>query len=171
MSTWLMNNFFKLTVKRSQIHWNKALSESLSIKGAQSLLLRELEAKETERREVFELEAKEMLETDILQRALIRAESRVNKNVMELAEYYKIVDKVDTLKKLRISDLRDKLHDPKMYEWMKYKVAADIGGTAEREAFQMFEKLEINEKGEAAFMLWRENIIKDPQARFLQTTL
>ena len=47
---------------------------------------------------------------------------------------------------------------------MKYKVAAEVGGDAEREAFKLFEKLKVDQKGEAGYRLWRDQIIKDPQA-------
>jgi hypothetical protein len=47
---------------------------------------------------------------------------------------------------------------------MKYKVAAEVGGDAEREAFKLFEKLKVDQKGEAGYRLWRDQINKDPQA-------
>ena len=48
---------------------------------------------------------------------------------------------------------------------MKYKVAAEVGGDQEREAFKLFEKLKVDQKGEAGFRLWRERMEKDPGAR------
>ena len=48
---------------------------------------------------------------------------------------------------------------------MKYKVAAEVGGDAEREAFALYEKLHIDQKGEAGYRLWRESIEKDPAAQ------
>ena len=48
---------------------------------------------------------------------------------------------------------------------MKYKVAAEVGGDQEREAFALFEKIKIEQKGDAGYRLWREGIEKDPQAQ------
>ena len=38
-----------------------------------------------------------------------------------------------------------------MYEWIKYKVAAEIGGQEEREALTLYEKAKLDEHGEAKF--------------------
>ena len=48
---------------------------------------------------------------------------------------------------------------------MKYKVAAEVGGDAEREAFALFEKLKIDQKGEVGYRLWRDGIEKNPEAQ------
>jgi len=48
---------------------------------------------------------------------------------------------------------------------MKYKVAAEVGGDAEREAFKLFEKTKVDQKGEAGYRLWRDQISKDPEAQ------
>ena len=48
---------------------------------------------------------------------------------------------------------------------MKYKVAADIGGTPEKEAFTLYERLQINKKGDIAYRLFWENIEKNPVNR------
>jgi hypothetical protein len=36
---------------------------------------------------------------------------------------------------------------------------------SEREAFLLYEKLKIDQKGEAGYRLWRDNIDKDPEAQ------
>ena len=89
---------------------------------------------------------------------------------MEMAHFYKIKDRVNQLRKLELSEDHDKYHAPDVYEWMKYKVASDIGGVEEREAFEMFERMQINERGATNYKLWRENIENDPQSRFIQQT-
>ena len=38
-----------------------------------------------------------------------------------------------------------------MYEWMKYKVAAEIGGTEEKEALSQYEKMKLDEFGPVKF--------------------
>jgi len=48
---------------------------------------------------------------------------------------------------------------------MKYKVAAEVGGDAEREAFKLFEKMKVDQKGEAGYRLWRDQISKDPETQ------
>ena len=58
-------------------------------------------------------------------------------------------------------------HDPDTYEWLKYKIAADIGGTPEREAFALFERLQVNKKGEIGYRLFRERVEKDPNTSSL----
>jgi hypothetical protein len=35
----------------------------------------------------------------------------------------------------------------------------------EREAFKLFEKLKVDQKGETGYRLWRDNIEKDPEAQ------
>jgi len=48
---------------------------------------------------------------------------------------------------------------------MKYKVAAEVGGDTEREAFKLYEKLQIDQKGETSYRLWSDKISKDPAAQ------
>ncbi len=38
-----------------------------------------------------------------------------------------------------------------MYEWIKYKVAAEIGGQEEREALSLYEKMKLDEHGPVKF--------------------
>jgi hypothetical protein len=46
-----------------------------------------------------------------------------------------------------------------MYEWMMYKVASEVGGAKEREAFKMYEKMQIDEKGDIEhYRIWRKHI-------------
>ena len=72
---------------------------------------------------------------DVLDRALLRAEHcKLNKTI-SAAEYHRIVAKVDSLKKLKFTDDYEKLQDPASYEWMKYKVAAEVGGPQEKAAW------------------------------------
>ena len=55
-----------------------------------------------------------------------------------------IEDKIQSLKKLRFTQEYEQLQDRDTYEWMKYKVAAEVGGDAEKEAFKLFEKLKVD---------------------------
>ena len=71
----------------------------------------------------------------MLDRALLRAEhSKVN-GAISAPEYHRVVAKVASLKKLKFTDEYERLQDPAAYEWMKYKVAAEVGGPEERAAF------------------------------------
>ena len=98
----------------------------------------------------------------MLDRAALRAHhSKVN-GVLPAPEYHRIVAKIDSLKKLRFTEEYEKLQDPSTYEWMKYKVAAEVGGIEEKSAFQLYEKVKIQEKGEAKFRLFASNAQKDP---------
>ena len=73
-------------------------------------------------------------------------------------EYYRIKEKVASLKKLRFAEGYEKYQDPGTYEWMKYKVAAEIGGQEEQEAFKLYEKIKIDELGETKFRLLKEGM-------------
>lgn len=42
--------------------------------------------------------------------------------------YYRIEDRVNKLKKLRFTEYYEKNQDPYAFEWIKHKVAAEIGG-------------------------------------------
>ena len=44
-----------------------------------------------------------------------------------------------------------------MYEWIKYKVAAEIGDEKEQEAFALYEKIKIDEMGEIKYRLMKES--------------
>ena len=43
-----------------------------------------------------------------------------------------------------------------MYEWIKYKTAAEIGGPEEQEAFALYEKNKIESMGELNYNLFKE---------------
>ena len=45
------------------------------------------------------------------------------------------MDKVQSLKKLKFTEDYEAWKDRDTYEWMKYKVAAEVGGEEERAAF------------------------------------
>ena len=84
---------------------------------------------------LFKQELAEREEIDVLDRAALRAHhSKVN-GVLPAPEYHRIVAKIDSLKKLRFTEEYEKLQDPSTYEWMKYKVAAEVGGIEEKSAF------------------------------------
>ena len=110
--------------------------------------------------EILEIET-----NDILDRALIRAKANKELGAIDAPSYYLIQDKLESLKKLKFTQEYEKLQDRDTYEWMKYKVAAEVGGDAEREAFKLFEKLKVDQKGEAGYRLWRDQISKGPQAK------
>jgi hypothetical protein len=48
--------------------------------------------------------------------------------VIDAPTYYRIEEKVNSLKKLRFVEDAERWRDPAVYEWMKYKVAAEVGG-------------------------------------------
>lgn len=94
----------------------------------------------------------------------MRAKANKELGAIDAPTYHLIVDKVNSLKKLKFTQEYESWKDQDTYEWMKYKVAAEVGGDAEREAFKLFEKLKIDQKGEAGYRLWRQQIDKDPAA-------
>ena len=84
---------------------------------------------------------------DVLDRALIKAENSKLNGALPAPEYYRIEEKIASLKKLRFTEEYEKLQDPETYDYMKYKVAAEVGGPEEVEAFKLYERTRINEVG------------------------
>ena len=58
-------------------------------------------------------------------------------------DYWRLEGKVSNLKKLRFSEEYERLQDRETYEYMKYKVAAEVGDAEEKEAFKLYEKTYI----------------------------
>ena len=114
------------------------------------------------RLELFQRELKERETEDVLDRALLRAKHSALAGVLETSEYHRIADKVDSLKKLRFTEEYEKLQDRDTYEWMRYKVAAEVGGAEEREAFALYEKTRIEEVGEVKYRLFAQKVVDDP---------
>jgi hypothetical protein len=84
------------------------------------------------------------------------------------AEFHRIVGKIDSLKKLKFTDDYERLQDPASYEWMKYKVAAEVGGPEELAAWKLYEKAKIEEKGEERYRLFSEGAKSDAVFNFLK---
>ena len=72
-------------------------------------------------------------------------------------EYYRISEKVAALQKLQFAEEYEGHQDHLTYEWMKYKVAAEIGGPEEQEAFALYEKIKVDEIGELKLKLVRDS--------------
>ena len=117
------------------------------------------------REERYKWEILEIQTHDVLDKALLRAKANKALGAIDAPTYYMIEEKVNALKKLKFTQEYESWKDKETYEWMKYKVAAEVGGDKEREAFKLFEKIKIDEKGEAGYRLWRENIEKDPETQ------
>ena len=66
------------------------------------------------------------------------------------------------MKKLRFTDEYERLQDRETYEYMKYKVAAEVGGAEEVEAFRLYEKTMVESKGEENYRLFAQRALKDP---------
>ena len=87
---------------------------------------------------------------------MIRAEANKEFGVIPAAKYHQIVERVESLRKLRLVEDWEKWKDPETFEWMKFKVAAEVGGEEEQEAYRLYEKMQIDEKGENNFRLSRD---------------
>jgi len=104
---------------------------------------------------------------DVLDSSALKAyHSKVN-GAITATEYHKIIAKIDSLKKLKFTEDYERLQDPATYEWMKYKVAAEVGGPQEKAAFQLYEKVKIQEKGEEKYRLFAQNAKDDPVLKFI----
>lgn len=64
----------------------------------------------------------------MLDRALIKAKANKELGAIDAPEYHMLVDKINSLKKLKFTQDYENWKDPDMLEWMKYKVAAEVGG-------------------------------------------
>ena len=106
---------------------------------------------------LFSRELAERETEDILDRALLKAFNAKQSGVLSAPEYHKINEKVDALKKLKFVEGYEKLQDPQMYEWIKYKVAAEIGDEKEQEAFALYEKIKIDQMGEIKYRIMKES--------------
>ena len=91
-----------------------------------------------------------------LDRALLKAKNAKDLGALPAPEFHRIREKVEALKKLKFVEKYEYQQDKETYEWIKYKVAADIGGEQEREAFAMYEKIKLDELGESRYRLLRE---------------
>ena len=117
------------------------------------------------RRVRFVAELGDKTTRDPLDRALHRLKTNKDQKLIDVPTYHRNVERVMSLKKLKFTEDYQKAIDSDMYEWMKHKVAAEVGGEQEREAFKLYEKVHIDSKGEVGYKLWRENIEKDPEMR------
>ena len=72
------------------------------------------------------------------------------------------------MKKLRFTDEYERLQDRETYEYMKYKVAAEVGGAEETEAFKLYEKTMIESRGEEHYRLFAKKAKMDPLLKFLE---
>lgn len=104
---------------------------------------------------------------DILDRALLKAKHSMQNGAIPAPEYYRVQQKIASLKKLRFTEEYEKLQDQETYEYMKYKVAAEVGGQEELEAFKLYERSRINEVGQERYRLFSQRAVDDPLLRFL----
>ena len=84
---------------------------------------------------MFAMEQRERDADCILDKAMRKAENAKIKGSISAPEFYRIQEKVTALKKLKFVEEYEGHQDKQTYEWIKYKVAAEIGGEEEREAF------------------------------------
>ena len=103
---------------------------------------------EQDRATLFQRELAERETEDVLDRALLKAKHAKLAGVLPSADYHRISEKVTSLKKLKFVEGYEQHQDKLMYEWIKYKVAAEIGGQEEQEAFALYEKIKVDEMGE-----------------------
>ena len=153
-----MNRLFKMTTGFDRFYHTFKTDRLLSNVGAQQTLYKDLLAQEQHRADLFKREMAEREEEDVLERALLKARNAYQLEALPAHEYFRIKEKVASLKKLRFAEGYEKYQDPGTYEWMKYKVAAEIGGPEEQEAFKLYEKIKIDELGETKYRLLKEGM-------------
>ena len=109
-----------------------------------------------EREKLFSYENKVRECEDVLDAALLKAQAAKASGNLSAPDFYRISEKVTALKKLQFVEEYEHQQDKETYEWIKYKVAAEVGGEQEQEAFSMYEKIKLDELGEVRFRLLRE---------------
>ena len=108
-----------------------------------------------ERHVLFQRELAERETEDILDRALLKAHNSKLNGAIPAATYHRVAEKIESLKKLRFTEEYERLQDRETYEYMKYKVAAEVGGPEEMEAYKLYERTRINEVGHEKYSLFR----------------
>ena len=58
----------------------------------------------------------------------MRAKANKELGAIDAPTYHMIEDKINSLKKLKFTQEWESWKDSDTYEWMKYKVAAEVGG-------------------------------------------
>ena len=71
------------------------------------------------------------------------------------------------MKKLRFTDEYERLQDRETYEYMKYKVAAEVGDAEEIETLKLYERTFIESQGEERFRLFAKSAKNEPVLAFL----
>ena len=131
MSSGLMNRLFNFGVRHDKSWMKRTTDKILSNQGAQATMYKDMAALEHTRATLFARELAERETEDVLDRALLKAKNAKLSGVLPAPEYYRISEKVESLKKLRFVEGYEQHQDKAMYEWIKYKVAAEIGGQEE----------------------------------------
>ena len=163
-----MNRLFNMQASYQRMYWTRYIGNFLSTTGAQSQLARDLNQRESERRALYQQELAERETEDVLDRALLKAEHAKLNGGITAVEYHQIADKVAALKKLRFVEEYERLQDRDTYEYIKFKVAAEVGGVEEREAFALYSKAKIEEFGEDRFRLFSNRVQDNPIIRCLK---
>ena len=106
------------------------------------------------RQVLFQRELAERETEDVLKRALLKAYHSKLNGAITAPEYYRVEQKIESLQKLKFTEEYERLQDRETYEYMKYKVAAEVGGPEEVEAFNLYERTRINEVGQEKYRLF-----------------
>lgn len=156
-----MNWLFKQQSMLYKFQWRAAADHHFSWKGASMHAIHDIRQEENRKRNLFQDELEERRTVCPLDRALLRAKNSHNQGQITLPEYYRIKDKVHSLKKLKFVEAYEQEQDPEIVEWMKYKVAAQVGGQKEMIAFQMYEKQLYDRKSEMEQRLFRDRLVEN----------
>ena len=111
---------------------------------------------------LFQRELAERETEDVLDRALVKAWNSKLNGAISAPTYYRVEEKISSLKKLRFTEEYERLQDRETYEFMKYKVAAEVGGPEELEAFKLYERTRISDIGHEKYSLFAQRAVDDP---------
>ena len=115
-----------------------------------------------ERHVLFQRELGERETEDVLDRALLKAYNSKLNGAISAPTYFRVEEKINSLKKLRFTEEYERLQDRETYEFMKYKVAAEVGGPEEIEAFKLYERARIADVGHEKYSLFAQRAHDDP---------
>ena len=154
MSMWMMNFMFRIRATTSRISQFTKIEDVFSPEHVKKYLYKDLQKHEYAKTNSFKYLYLDKNATDPIEKAFYRALGNVKQGEISYPEYYKIVAKINDLKKIRFAETYD-----------GYKVVSDLGSTRERELFKLYDQVIRNERGELAHKLWKQRLEKDPQAR------
>ena len=104
MNRWIMDKLFQGAVARGSYSATSMSKGYLSVKACQTRLMESVRFEEGEKKKVFEVQMKEAKAEDLLDKATHRAKLNLMSGNIAKPEYYTILERIDTLRKLQFAE-------------------------------------------------------------------